>query len=209
MSTGAQTRLSIIPRDQQPVVPWRNGGGTTRIIAVDPPAAGSGDSFRWRVSIARIEQDGPFSHFPGVDRTLWLLSGKGLTLDFEIKEIMLDTPLAAASFSGDDKVTARLHDGPTEDLNVMADRARVQATSVLLSMHRAGEWHRTFTYPGEDVLYVISGDPVLHMLGRPEQQLHAGEALRIDHGKAGRRIALASGPEPASVLVANFTALDG
>lgn len=201
--------MTIIPRGRQPIVPWRNGGGTTRIVAVDPADATGEQPFRWRVSIATIEQDGPFSEFPGIERTLWLLSGKGLTLDLEIKEIVLDTLLAAATFSGDAKVTARLHDGPTEDLNVMSDRQRVQATSVMLSMHRAGEWHRTFAYPGQDLLYVIAGTPTLHMLGRPDQQLHAGEALRIDHGKAGRRVALASGPEPATVLVANFTALDG
>lgn len=198
----------MIPRDRQPIVPWRNGGGSTRELAADPDVAATDPPFRWRVSVATVARDGPFSRFPGVERTLWLLSGKGLTLSLPDREIVLDLPLSAATFAGDVDVTARLHDGPVEDLNVMADRQQVQATSVLLSMHRAGEWHRTFAYPGTDVVYVVSGAPVLHVLGRPDQQLKAGEVLRSDGGKAGRRVALASGPEPAVVLVANFTDLN-
>lgn len=200
--------MTIIPPERQAIVPWRNGGGSSRVIAVDPVDAVGEQPFRWRVSIATIERDGPFSSYPGVDRTLWLLRGKGLTLDLQIKEIVLDTPLAAAAFSGDDQVTARLLDGPTEDLNVMSDRQRVQATSVMLSMHRAGEWHRNFAYPGEDLIYVVAGSPTLHMLGRPDQQLRAGEAAILHQGRAGRRVALASGAEAATVLVANFTALE-
>ncbi|MFN9927385.1 MAG: HutD family protein, partial [Phenylobacterium sp.] len=50
-------------------VPWKNGGGITRELAVWPPGA-SFDDFVWRVSMAEVHQDGPFSSFPGVDRIL-------------------------------------------------------------------------------------------------------------------------------------------
>ncbi len=53
--------------------------GTTTEIAVHPEAAGLGD-FLWRVSMALVESDGPFSSFPGVDRTLTILSGEGIRL---------------------------------------------------------------------------------------------------------------------------------
>ena len=49
--------------------PWKNGGGTTTEVAVFPAGA-SFDDFGWRISIADIARGGPFSQFPGIDRTL-------------------------------------------------------------------------------------------------------------------------------------------
>ena len=60
-------------------MPWKNGGGMTVEIAVSPEGAGIED-FDWRVSMAFVEQDGPFSIFPGIDRTLAVLSGDGIVL---------------------------------------------------------------------------------------------------------------------------------
>ena len=57
----------------------RAGGGSTTEIAVAPPGAGF-DDFDWRVSLATITQDGPFSAFPGIDRTLALVDGDGCLL---------------------------------------------------------------------------------------------------------------------------------
>src|SRR4029453_7140835 len=54
--------------------PWKNGAGRTTEIAVHPAGAGL-DAFAWRVSIASVERNGPFSAFPGIDRTIVLLDG--------------------------------------------------------------------------------------------------------------------------------------
>src|SRR5436305_15001382 len=67
------------------VRPWKNNGGTTADIAVFPEGAGW-DDFLWRVGIADIRQSGPFSSFPGIDRSIMLLecpplSGMTLTID--------------------------------------------------------------------------------------------------------------------------------
>ena len=59
--------------------PWKNGGGVTREALRVPP---SGDPFQWRVSLAQIDASGPFSDFTGYDRTLVLLEGGGLSLEF-------------------------------------------------------------------------------------------------------------------------------
>jgi len=50
-------------------MPWKNGGGETVEIAISPQGAGLAD-FDWRVSMATVASDGPFSVFPGIDRTL-------------------------------------------------------------------------------------------------------------------------------------------
>ena len=70
-----------------PVTPWKNGAGATReIIAVPSVDA----PFLWRASIATLQADGPFSPFPGVDRTIVLLAGQPLRLRGE----EIDHPLA-------------------------------------------------------------------------------------------------------------------
>src|SRR5450830_1793080 len=71
---------TLIPFASLTPSPWKNGGGSTTEIAVEPPGA-TLHSFEWRLSLASIAHDGPFSHFPGVDRSLALLDGPGLMLD--------------------------------------------------------------------------------------------------------------------------------
>src|SRR6476619_3067787 len=68
----------LTPNDYRSM-PWKNGAGRTTEIAVHPPGAAL-DAFAWRVSIADVERDGPFSRFPGIDRTIVLLGGSGMRL---------------------------------------------------------------------------------------------------------------------------------
>ena len=66
-------------REHLPCVPWKNGGGVTREI-VCYPAGADIQSFEWRMSIAEVARDGPFSDFSGIDRVITLLSGNGIRL---------------------------------------------------------------------------------------------------------------------------------
>ena len=68
----------LTPADYRPM-PWKNGAGRTTEIAAHPAGAAL-DAFAWRVSIADVERDGPFSRFPGIDRTIVLLDGAGMRL---------------------------------------------------------------------------------------------------------------------------------
>jgi environmental stress-induced protein Ves len=99
-------------------VPWKNGGGSTTEIAVFPPDAGFTD-FDWRVSLATISADGPFSVFPGVDRTLALLEGHGVTLDIDGEPALVSAAEPVVSFEGDARVSAKLNRGTTTDFNAM------------------------------------------------------------------------------------------
>ncbi|MFF8605800.1 HutD family protein [Streptomyces sp. NPDC015346] len=101
---------------------WRNGGGSTREIVSWPAGA---EEFQWRASVADIDRDGPFSAFPGVDRTLTLLSGDGVRLTapgtFD-RTARAGEPLV---FSGDLELTAELPDGGRcRVLNIMVRRGR-------------------------------------------------------------------------------------
>jgi environmental stress-induced protein Ves len=46
-------------------MPWKNDGGVTLEIAVLPSASSAGD-FDWRISMATVAADGPFSVFPAI-----------------------------------------------------------------------------------------------------------------------------------------------
>nr|WP_240324454.1 HutD family protein [Trinickia diaoshuihuensis] len=108
-------------------MPWKNGGGLTREIAAYPVGAGL-DTFVWRVSVADVEQTGPFSTFEGVERTLVLLAGSGMRL-LENGGLAhaLTAPLAVARFDGAAQLEAQLIDGATRDFNLMVRRDRARA----------------------------------------------------------------------------------
>lgn len=95
---------------------WKNGGGVTAEIAVFPDNAGL-DDFGWRLSMADVAVDGPFSTFPDIDRTLTVLSGR-MTLNGHA--LGPDDPPFA--FDGGMAVDALLLDGPVTDLNAMTRR---------------------------------------------------------------------------------------
>ena len=103
--------------------PWQNGAGLTREIAVGPRGAGAA-GFDWRISLAEVERDAPFSAFPGIERCIVLLRGAGMRLRSEGGELdhRLDRPLVPFHFSGDTPLSATLLGGPSSDFNVMARR---------------------------------------------------------------------------------------
>ena len=116
--------MDVIRAADLVAMPWKNGGGVTREVAVQPPGAGF-DAFDWRLSMADITQDGPFSPLPGVDRVLILMQGGGLVLDG-----IAPQPMQAgdrADFPGEAAVTGRLTAGPVRDLNLMLRRGRMRA----------------------------------------------------------------------------------
>ncbi|MEO4000256.1 HutD family protein [Mesorhizobium sp. CAU 1732] len=115
-------------------MPWKNGGGETTEIAVSPEGA-SIDDFDWRVSMARVERDGPFSVFPGVDRTLAILEGQGIMLDVEGRgTLTLTRASEPATFPADAPTSCALIAGPILDLNVMSRRDRVSHTVDILAV---------------------------------------------------------------------------
>jgi uncharacterized protein len=117
-------RLRIIrARDCRPT-PWKNGGGSTTEIAAEPPGA-SLDTFDWRVSMAHVAADGPFSACPGIDRTLAVVKGSGLVLAIGGgAPVTLACESDPIGFAGDIPTSARLIAGEIVDLNVMTRRRR-------------------------------------------------------------------------------------
>jgi environmental stress-induced protein Ves len=105
-------------------MPWKNGGGETVEIAISPEGAALSE-FDWRVSMATVATDGPFSSFPGIDRTLSILDGNGMSLAIDgSAPVLLTKDSVPLAFPADVPVSATLTDGAITDLNVMTRRGR-------------------------------------------------------------------------------------
>ncbi|MFH8516051.1 HutD family protein [Streptomyces gelaticus] len=107
-------------------MPWKNGGGVTREIAAHPEGAPL-DAFDWRISLAEVTEDGLFSAFPGVDRTLTVVEGAGMDLMVGGEHHIVDEPYWPHDFPGDLETEGRLLGGPVVNLNVMCRRGRTVA----------------------------------------------------------------------------------
>jgi uncharacterized protein len=98
--------------------PWKNGGGRTRELLTWP-----GPQDWWlRISVADIEQDGPFSPYPGVDRWFGVLQGAGVELVWPHATRRMHAGHSLLHFDGEAAPDCRLLEGVTRDLNVMHRR---------------------------------------------------------------------------------------
>ena len=123
--------MRIFSPDDFVTQPWKNGGGTTHEIARED----RGGALLWRLSIAEVATDGPFSSFPGLARVLTVIEGAGLHL--HTPEGRLDAlPLAPVAFSGDTPVDCRRIAGEVHDFNVIYDPARISARVTLAATGR-------------------------------------------------------------------------
>jgi uncharacterized protein len=147
---------------------WRNGQGETAEVAIGPAGATLAD-FDWRLSMATVEADGPFSAFDGIDRTLTIMVGAGLRLLPDgAPAAALTVASAPFSFAGDVAIDAVLIAGPVTDLNVMTRRDRA--------------WHRVRRLSAGRV--PMAGDAGSVFLvaagGGPAQVSADGESLRLE-----------------------------
>lgn len=145
---------TLIRASERPMVAWKNRGGQTRELMCWPPGA-SMASFRWRLSVAKIASDGPFSSFPGYDRSLVLLSGAGMDLAFAERTQRVDPEHSRVDFAGEADLHCRLLAGPTSDFNLMVARGEVASLSDYAVSGdctlaaAAGEWIALYLCSGE------------------------------------------------------------
>lgn len=142
-------------------MPWKNGGGITREL-VRVPAEGDVD---WRLSVAEVAADGPFSSFEGIDRILVLLSGAGMDLHFVDEQHVerLRPVRDMSSFAGDASVHATLIGGPTTDLNLMWRRDRWDAgvREVALPVRLEADGAHRVVFVAEGSATLPSGDELV------------------------------------------------
>jgi environmental stress-induced protein Ves len=106
--------------------PWANGGGLTREVT----AHRQGEQVLWRLSVAEIAADGPFSAFAGVARVHVIIKGAGLDLR-GVDGVLAARPFVPLAFDGALALEARLLDGPCRAFNVMYDPAAITAEVIV------------------------------------------------------------------------------
>lgn len=169
-------------------MPWKNGGGHTTEIVAHPARSGMA-SFTWRVSVADVEADGPFSAFAGVDRTLVLLSGAGMSLHGEGESLELRTPYEPVRFSGDQSLNCHLVAGSVRDFNLMVRRGIARGDVVV--RREGGE----ALAPADTYLcYAAAGRSECLVAGHPPIALPESHALLVTNDAGANAHALSVNP---------------
>lgn len=176
---------------------WKNGGGVTREIASRPSGSAA---FDWRVSIASIERDGPFSGWHGVDRTFAVIDGI----------VVLSSPVGTRTLGPDDEpwtfdggaaVDCRLPNGAARALNLMVRRGRA-----------VGRVYRVHGAPREvgdavaAVCYAVEGRSRCRYGAESSGAIDAGEALVVDAEGAPASFTVEPESRSARAIVATRSA---
>ncbi|MDE2289871.1 MAG: HutD family protein [Burkholderiales bacterium] len=187
--------LTVLRVDALPGMPWKNGGGTTRELAVFPAGAGF-DDFVWRVSVADVAQSGPFSALPGVDREIVLLEGEGMLLHGEHLTHPLVKSFEPHAFAGETPVEATLCGGATRDLNLMTRRGAAHGR---IAVWRGAQPQAIALESDALLVYCAAGSTTLRLDDGPSWQLRAGDMLHVPAPTAACRV---QGGSTDAVLVA-------
>jgi environmental stress-induced protein Ves len=163
-------RLTHLTARDYKTMSWKNGGGVTTELIVEPREDGTA---LWRLSIAEVAKSGPFSDFSGYARTIMLIDGPGFVLDFEGHPgKRLDRRYEPFPFDGGWKTDCTLIDGPVRDFNLMAAREAGSASLTVARLERGG----IPVDPAKTVLFhVLEGDASVSGHDLPQ-----GDTLRID-----------------------------
>jgi len=190
--------MHVLRESDYVTVPWKNGGGLTGEILKVPPDA---VAFDWRLSLATIATPGPFSAFDGYDRTLVLVRGRGVELDFGSRgRSTLLSPGEMVAFDGACPTRCTLIDGPSTDLNLIVARARAEAQASILRV-TAPQIIRTLGWE-ETLVCCVSGSVRIESATGGVATLSGADVARCNPDDA---VVTCSphGPDPALLLVAS------
>jgi environmental stress-induced protein Ves len=180
-------------------VPWKNGGGVTREILRVPPEP---TAFDWRLSLASIDTPGPFSSFDGYHRTLVLVRGRGVELDFgQHGRTKLTLPGQMVSFDGAWETSCTLLDGPSGDLNLIVSKERTRSVSRAVQLVGA-ELVQTAEWP-ETLVCCISGAIRLTNTAGQVNDLSGADVARCSPSD-GTITCTPRGSTPARMFVASL-----
>ena len=183
-------------------MPWKNGRGVTRELALWPSGASLERlDFDWRLSAAPVDEPGPFSRLPGYERILVVTEGAGCELVHGA-----DAPRARLRrlepyrFAGAWATAAELPYGPVADFNVIFAPDRVQASvePVALGARRL----REALGPGHAFLHVLAGALDVRVTGEEEPfELGPGDSLWVRGARSGEELELVGRERGAEALL--------
>lgn len=167
--------------------PWKNGGGVTRELAAWPSA----QDWVWRMSVAEVATDGPFSRFDGVQRWFAVLGGAGLRLAVgpaaKAQTHNLTPHSAPLCFAGEEPVHCTLIAGATQDFNLMLRRGAASGRMLRLD----GTFSETAR--AEEMVAVYAVDKGASVSVDDEILNLPPQTLAWRHCPAGTRLQVAAG----------------
>ncbi len=176
-------------------MPWANGRGQTVELLRREDAAGR---LLFRLSLASVIEDGPFSLLPGIKRNLTVISGPGFDLVGQTR--LRADPLVPVAFAGDEPIAAQGVAAPCQDFNVMAGKGLAWPMVTVVrdgeSVARTGASLWLFALAPAKVAGVEMG---LHhlLIGQIDGCIHGGPviAVQLDLSPKG---GTGSGPDAGS-----------
>ncbi len=166
--------MEVLRASAYTAMPWKNGKGATKEVAVFPPGAGLND-FVWRVSMATLTEDAAFSAFDGVDRTLTVVEGAiHLSLAGGYPR-RLGPEVPPFDFAGESRAWAHLPTGAALDFNVMVRRGLAS--------------HRVTRVKTQDELKIVGDSAVAFVVALSDdvpchgliEKVKAPEVIRSSH----------------------------
>lgn len=159
------------------ITPWKNGAGTTRQILIHPADA-TLDNFAFRISAADINALGPFSDYSGINRSLAVLTGQGLTLAMADGHSMSFIPkCTVVDFDGGQAPVTTACPEPVLDIGVMS-RTGIYTHSFTQTNYACQQTHHVTAAHG--LLFCLHDEPVLFQSGPTEQLLQPFDAITFE-----------------------------
>ncbi len=176
----------IISLEEYRRMPWKNGRGFTWEIGRFP--SDGAQPFDWRLSIAEIREDGPFSAFPGYLRIINTLEGNGFRLTVDGRPTGPLRRYDPFVFSGASAVESALLDGPIRDFNLIFNPGRCRARLEWPELARP----RTFCSQATTIL-VYAAAPLTLSTADFTAEAPAGGTIALDNpGRDLARFTLAA-----------------
>jgi len=167
--------------DDYKIQRWKNGRGTTSQLLIEPAdAVFPIDAFRWRISSARVNAAGAFSLFPGYDRLLVLVEGRGLDLG----SLARLSPFESVRFEGEREVDAHVASGEEIlDYGLMWKRGEFEVFCEVMESSGLQTLEAAVSGPRTLVVTALGGG-VSIQVGGASHTLAPWETLRIDFSAA-------------------------
>lgn len=157
-------------------MPWKNGLGST--IELGRDAGQDMQQFLWRISMADVSTNGPFSIFPDRQRLLSILEGEGLRLNFVQRGLQQTVKgLDVCAFSGEDVIESVLLDGPVRDFNLIYSAAHFSAQMKKFN----GDLTAIELNSGAEIILIYNhAQPITLELDKQYYPLNSGESLKVE-----------------------------
>jgi len=160
-------KTMILRANQHKQMIWKNGGGITHEIDREPN--NNQDEFDWRLSMASVKfPGGPFSIYPNIDRTLCIIDGKNLTLQFNNNNnhelVHLNKDSSPYSFPGEISITCQIYEDTITDFNVMTKRDKFRHI-VQRFILRKDQKPMKISNDNQDILFIVVSQGNLEING--------------------------------------------